>query len=231
MKNIALLIPFFFLFVACAENDGSFKNTSNLPDLTPVSNAQYLVVFSSNWDSTNFPKDYPAAAEYSNALMITHNNKAGIFFPGSIASAGTNDMAINNGNNTQLLSELQAFETQNNAQLFDLGVQNVSSPNASFQLNMNSKQPLVSLCMKMKPSPNWFLGLANYSLLNIDGTWKASATANLVVYDNDDSTTASTTYNSPYVANSLGVIKEINPTVLVPSTDGVPIGTLTFTKL
>ena len=231
MKNIFLLIPILLSLFSCAENDGSFKNTSNLPDLTPVTNAQYEVVFTSNWNSTSFPIDYPATPEYLGALLITHNNKAGIFFPGEVASAGVNNMAINNGDNTQLLTELNAYQTQNNALLYELGVQNVSSPNAPFQLTMSSKQPVVSLCMKMKPSPNWFLGLANYSLLNVDGTWKTNATVNLVVYDNDDSTTTTTTYNSIYAPNSLGIIKEINPTVLIPSTVGTPIGTLTFKKL
>ncbi len=230
MKHILYINLLIIFFLSCAENDGSFKDTSNLPELTPVTTAQYSVVFNSNWNNIDFPTDYPVSPSFSSTILMTHNYKATLFFPGEIASAGIKRMAID-GDNTLLINELNAYQTKGNANWYDMGIQNPVAVNTTFILSINSTQPLVSLCMKMKPSPNWFLGFSNFSLLQTDGTWNATVTLPVVVYDNDGFTQLNTTYATVHVPNLTGVLTKISPTTLVPATAGMVIGTVTFTKL
>jgi hypothetical protein len=218
------------LLFSCAENEGDFKNTSNLPDLTEHTTAQYAVTFTSNWTIINFQTDYPMFPTFSNMLLMTHNNKVQLFVVGEIASAGISQMAVD-GITTLLEAELNGYKTGLNAEWHNFGVQNVSMVNNPVNITIGSKQPMVSFCMNLNPSPNWFIGAVNQSLLNNDGTWKPTLEISLSAYDNDGTTTPTTTYNSSYVANSIGVITAISPTALSPNAAGMAIGKVTFTKL
>ncbi|MFA9290379.1 MAG: hypothetical protein ACEQSF_04050 [Solirubrobacteraceae bacterium] len=215
---------------SCAENDGKFYDTSKLPDLTPITTANYSVTFQSNWNATNFPLDFPSNPAFGETILITHNNKGGLFIPSALSSLELTFFLTNN-NLTPLQNNLNAQQAAMNLNWYNLGIFSTNSPNLPFLFSISSTKPVISLCMKINPSPNWFIGLSNFSLLENDGKWTDLTTVSLLAYDTDGFTQPTTTYNSIYTPNLGGFITKINPAVLIPNIPATVIGTLTFTKL
>ena len=188
--------------------------------------AQYRMTFNATWTSETHPTDYPGNPHFSGLVGGTHNSSVSFWEEGVLASLGIKRMA-EWGNQTELLDEVQmaidagqAGTTVADAPLWDV------PGSTSIEFSVSSEFPLVSLVAMIAPSPDWFVGVQGLDL-KAGGNWAEELVVDLFPWD--AGTDSGTSYNSPDQVTS-----PPEPILLItgsPFSAGVPIGTLTFTRL
>ena len=168
------IVAFFFLvflFFSCS------KKTDESP--IPYSEATYRVIISMNWASPLF--SVPASAHVTPLIGIVHSKDTFLWMPGMLATAGLEDVA-EIGNNAKMNAELDAILQKNKGlSKFTLTPPAITDTVES-NLNFNTDFPYVSFASMIAPSPDWFMGIHDFSLLN-NKEWIADVTLNLMVYD------------------------------------------------
>ena len=215
---LTVLIPY-SLFTH-HESVASSKNTQG--------SATYSVTFEATWSNETHPHtNFPGGAHFSPLIGATHNANATFWQTGTLASDGIERMAETGATGT-LRSEVETQIINNNA-LAVLSGGSSSSPGsaAPYTFEINQTFPLVTLVTMIAPSPDWFVGVSNLSLLDENGQWIANHVVTLYPYDSG--TDSGRDYTSPNNDTQLAeVIKRIRGEF--PFSDN-PIGTFTFTRL
>ncbi|MBE9568786.1 MAG: spondin domain-containing protein [Proteobacteria bacterium] len=149
----------------------------------PIASASYRVTFSTQWTSTGFPTNFPGGAHFSALTGATHNDQVIFWEKGQAASAGIESMAETGAQGT-LINEVQAAQSDGKAQFILGGSGAGATGTVSFEFDINPEYPLVTLVSMVAPSPDWFVGVQNFTLYDsIADDWKQTVTANLAVYD------------------------------------------------
>ena len=193
-----------------------------------LSTAHYTVTFKGQWNIDVTPGGLPGGAHFSPIIGAVHN--AGVTFlrSGEAASSGVKSMA-ETGGTSELQSELNAAisATQPTAlsvlsRSGNIGRQNRVTLN---DVAVTTDYPRVTLVAMIAPSPDWFVGVSELSLLDASGNWLPSHEVKLYPWDagteNGDEFSLSNPATSPQ-----GVITSIGGTGKF-STES--IATLTFT--
>ncbi len=144
--------------------------------------AHYKVTFDGTWSAETHPLEYPAGAHFSGLVGATHNGDFAIFKEGGIATAGLERLA-EMGAHKPLDDEIRAaIETGKAGVLFE--GQPIFGPpgQADSAFDIDEQHPMVSLVAMIAPSPDWFAGAANVSLLD-NGAWVARKTVPLYAWD------------------------------------------------
>lgn len=180
--------------------------------------ATYSVTFEATWSNETHPHtNFPSGAHFSPLIGATHNADTTFWQTGALASEGIERMAETGATGT-LRSEVEAQIANNNALA-------VLSGGNTFEINQTF--PLVTLVTMIAPSPDWFVGVSNLSLLDEQGQWVASQVVTLYPYDSG--TDNGPDYTSPnedtQPAEAIARIRNE-----FPFSDN-PIGTFTFTRL
>lgn len=222
MKPIYALSLITLLFFGCSKDE----------DVAPEfkGGAEYRVSFTIDWNSTDFPTDYPSNAHFSRLIGWSHNPTQTLFNVGTMASAGIKNMA-ETGSTSPLNDELAALVEEENGFNYFIG-SNLSDGTGTIVLDIevDSDHPSVTLATMVAPSPDWYVAVVNINLLDGD-SFVSEKTLDAHVYDagTDDgvSFTSSNAMSSPqqpislFVDSPLGNGTELNAT----------IATVTFTKL
>ena len=154
---------------------------------------EYGLTFTATWSESTHPTNFPSNPHFSPLIGATHNDQASFWEPGTLASTGTSQVA-ETGRTTTFNQELQAAITAGHA-LATLGSGGLSSPgNRSFTFTADRDYPLLTIITMIAPSPDWFVGLHGYDLIQGD-TWIDNVAIPLFVYD--AGTDSGTTYRSP----------------------------------
>ena len=173
MKSI-LYIMFAFIVVSCSQSDGPIE-------MGIEHDATYTVTFTMNWNSTDFPTDYPSNASFSPLIGWSHSSSNSIFDVGETATEGIKEMA-EDGLTDTLQSELEAKITDGEGLDFVLGSGLESGTGEiSVDVEVNSNNPSITLVSKLIPSPDWYVGALNIDLY--DGNNFVDSTITAVVYD------------------------------------------------
>lgn len=90
MRRINLLSLMVLLFFSCTKNKEDVS-----PDLK--GGTEYTVTFKIDWNSKDFPKDYPSNAHFSRLIGWSHDAEQTFFKTGTQASAGIKNMAETGG--------------------------------------------------------------------------------------------------------------------------------------
>ena len=218
-----ILLTFLIPYSLFVQNDIA-RSASN-----QNASATYRVTFEATWSNETHPyANFPTTAHFSRLVGATHNANVTFWEVGGVASSGIESMAESGGTST-LSSEVEAQITNNNALAVLLGGNIPSSPGTatveSFEVNQTF--PLVTLVSMIAPSPDWFVGVSNLSLLDDQGNWVASKEVTLYPYDSG--TDSGPDYTSPNDdTNPQEPISRIRGQF--PFSDQ-PIGTFTFTRL
>ncbi|XP_051789536.1 spondin-2a [Erpetoichthys calabaricus] len=160
--------------------------------------ASYLLLFSGQWSSTTFPKQYPLfrpPAQWSKLIVITHGPPFRLWREGGHASPGVKRFA-EDGQADELVKELT--EIRKSLKMIHAIHQ---APNVSSGTGRTAARVLVvprasriSLLMKLIPSPDWFTGVDSLDLCD-GGHWKPRVTLELRPYD--AGTDSGFTFSSP----------------------------------
>ena len=195
----------------------------------PAETALYAISFNSTWSAETHPAaDFPANAHYSRMHGGTHNGNVTFWQVGELASAGIESMAETGGYGL-LKDEIEAAITAGMADQFLLG-DNLGSSTGAIDFSsvtVDRNFPLLTLVTMVAPSPDWFVGVHNLSLLDEHGEWLASGSVTLYPYDAGSDNGA--TYGAPN--------DDANPKQPIANISGespfstAPMGTLTFLRL
>ncbi len=218
------------LINACSSSDSG--TPANLPDSIPLDAAQYELSFSGTWSAGTHPTKFPANAHFSALVGAVHNAQIIFWEPGQLATAGIEVMA-ESGSPKTLGNEIS---TAQDAGTVFSGINgpgiDASPGNAVINFFITPEYPEVSVVTMLAPSPDWFTGVHNLSLLDDDGTFVDQKTVDLHVYDSgtDSGTSFASGDNDTQPPEPISLVtSEAADSSLV---DGEPIiGTFTFKRV
>ncbi|MDC5872176.1 spondin domain-containing protein [Vibrio europaeus] len=211
--------------VACGDESNSSSNTS----------VSYVLTFTSNWNSANFPTNFPVNPHFSSLIGMTHNSSASLFKSGTLATAGLEEVAETGGTNT-IKSEIGDIQNLGNSQsLIEGNGLPTGQTQVQVQFSVDTDFPLVSIVTMVAPSPDWFVGVDSLNLYQ-NGAWVDDLTVELKVYDSgtDDGVTftSANVDSSPKTNVSLLTSNAADTDFLngVHRTTSTHIGTFTFKR-
>ncbi len=188
--------------------------------------AEYEVTFDGTWSSVTHPSAFPSGAHFSPLIGGTHNDLYQVWQPGGIASPGIEIMA-ETGSIGTLITEIQAAIAAGTAGEFVTGPGLPVSPGqAVTTFTVTDAFPLISLTTMVAPSPDWFVGVHDVSLLDANG-WIDDLTIDLYTYD------AGTDSGTGFFSSN----QDTNPQDPIQLQTGgpffgtVPLGTFTFRRI
>ncbi|XP_071375954.1 spondin-2a [Centroberyx affinis] len=169
----------------------------NGTDCTARGPASYILVFTGHWSPQTFPKQYPLfrpPAQWSKLIAVTHNAQFRLWEQGAPASAGVQSFA-ELGVTVELVKEAKEARKRRavGAMYRTAGIPN-GIGHSSTELLMQPRSSLLSLMVKVIPSPDWFVGVDSFNLCE-GGQWKQELTLDLQPYD--AGTDSGFTFSSP----------------------------------
>ena len=165
-----LLMPFMF---------NSCKKDKEPAITLPAADVFYSVAVRLMWTSPNFT--IPADAHFTNFTGIVHHKDSFLWKPGGFASAGLEDVA-EIGNNVKLNNEIDSIIAKGKGQLkFNIPAPAITAGfDTGFVFTL--QHPCISFASMIAPSPDWFVGINQYSLLQ-NNQWVTDITVPLYLYD------------------------------------------------
>jgi len=147
------------------------------------SEAIYEVTFNINWTENTFPLDYPANAHFSRLVGWSHAEAITYLTEGTEATEGIRLMA-EGGRTTPMDEEINALIENKEGLELILG-ENLATGEGSISVDVKVTKdfPAISLVTMIAPSPDWYVGVINQSMLNSNGTFQKEMVFPLNVYD------------------------------------------------
>lgn len=191
----------------------------------PATVATYSVTFTSTWSAETHP-GFPAGAHFSPLIGASHNVSVTLWMSGTLASSGIEQMAETGGTST-LRSEIAAAGANVREVIRGPGMGTSPSAVTIPTFTVSTSHPLVTLVTMIAPSPDWFVGVHDLSLLNEQGRWRETLTVTLYPYDagTDDGVGYTAPDAEPAQHQPIANIRGQAPF------SAAPIGTFTFTRL
>ena len=155
--------------------------------------ARYRVTFEADWSQATHPQDFPSSAHFSSLIGAVHSDRASFWASGRMATPGIQSMA-EFGATSALATEVDAAIASGNAlEVVRGGSVGLSPGSATAELTASVAYPLVTLVTMIAPSPDWFVGVRDLSLLTTD--WIPRLSVELFAYD--AGTDSGSTFRSP----------------------------------
>ncbi|XP_069468308.1 spondin-2-like [Ambystoma mexicanum] len=157
--------------------------------------ATYSLSFSAEWTPNSFPKHYPThrpPAQWSSLFGCIHNLDFVLWANGSLVSPGVR-MFVELGK-PQLLIEEMGLAEDKVWSWFQADPIQSGEGNTTTTISMNSSHPLVSVIVRMVPSPDWFVGVSSLNLCE-NGQWTRGEKCDLFPWD--AGTDSGFTFSSP----------------------------------
>jgi len=169
---------------------------------TSQDTVSYDFTFTSSWNSADH-NTLPNSPHWSDLVGSTHNSNIQFWQLGVVATIGLKDLA-EVGNNTNFELEINNAVNIGNAALY---LETSFAPFAAISsatlsdIVVSKDKPLLTLASMIAPSPDWFIGISSFSLLDNQGDWKAQGgTITIDLFPIDAGTDSGTSYeaiNSP----------------------------------
>ena len=164
-------------------------------------------------------------------IGMVHSRDTFLWIFGKLATPGLEDVA-EIGNNTKMNAQLDSLLLRNKALSKFIIPPPLVTGTDETNLIFNTNYPCISFVSMIAPSPDWFMGLHDFSLFN-DKRWINDTTVNLLVYD------AGTEEGDVFGYNNPETIPQRNIEILTPANGSVlangntiiaSIGTVRFIK-
>lgn len=166
------IIPFLILF-GCKKKEGRVLPKS----------AQYEVLVHLDWNSSDFPSDYPSNPHFSRFIGWSHNISSTFFKEGTIASVGIKDMA-ERGKVLPLESELDSLINYGLGHQYFVG-SNLANGTGEVKLEnieVTKSYSNISLVSMLAPSPDWYVGALSVGLVD-NNEFLEEKIVDIIVYD------------------------------------------------
>lgn len=166
--------------------------------------AVYDFVYTSTWNSADHG-ELPNSPHWSDLVGTTHNSDVTFWQIGLNATAGIKDVA-EEGNNINFENEVNNAINKGDAtrylEAYFTPFTAISSVTLS-NIEVSTDKPLLTLASMIAPSPDWFIGVNSFSLIDSEGNWKAQDEPIIIdIYPLDAGTDSGTSYganNTPTV--------------------------------
>jgi len=196
------------------------------PAAAATVSAHYRVTFEATWTAETHPVDYPPGPHFSGLVGGTHDGTVDFWEPGQVASLGIKRMA-EWGSQAELAAEVEAAIATGSADSVVTSAVLWDVPGSvSTTFTATTGHPLITLVAMIAPSPDWFVGVDGLDLL-AGGDWAGDLVVDLYAWD------AGTDSGPSYTSGDQPTAPPV-PIFAIegyPFEDGVPLGTLTFTRL
>ena len=142
---------------------------------------QYEISFEARWTS-DLPR--PSSAHFTQLVGATHNSSASLFDVGASASPGVEQVAETGGTSI-IRGEINSLIATGRADRLVLGTDGFISPleTNTFLIDVDRDFPLLSLLTMIAPSPDWFVGVHDLSLVDSEGRFIPRIELDLNSYD------------------------------------------------
>uniref|UniRef100_H3AX61 Spondin domain-containing protein n=1 Tax=Latimeria chalumnae TaxID=7897 RepID=H3AX61_LATCH len=164
----------------------------------PASWANYSLTFFAEWNPVSFPKQYPThrpPAQWSELFGCVHDSHFILWEEGALASPAVKVFA-EEGKSVLLTQDAQSTEGAiSGCFRADPIPSGEGSTSAIFRVE--PAHTLVSVIVKIIPSPDWFVGIERLNLCK-DSQWKKMVSCNLFPWDTG--TDSGFTFSSPNFA-------------------------------
>ncbi len=216
MKYLGVLV---FSLAACGDDSAAPP---------PEGATIYSVTFDAAWSMGSHPTGFPANPHFSPLIGMSHPSGTSFFEPGAASSPGVTNMA-ETGGVSPLDSELDAILNAGGALDTFVGTGVATSPgSASGVVGVDSANPNVSLTTMIAPSPDWFVGLHDVSLVDASGNFVPTLTVDVAAWDaGTDSGVDFASANDP--TSPAATISTLDVMAVTGSTDAM--GSVTFTLM
>lgn len=178
MKTLTLLALGSLLFLAgCGSSSDSVESDT-------AGDVNFRVTFTTTWNGTDFPTNYPSNAHWSPLVGTVHNEQVIFWAPNDQpATAGIKSMA-ETGSTSAFDSEIQTAKAAGYSQgrIQASGISS-GSGSTSIEFSTSDTYPLLTLTSMVAPSPDWFVGVHGLALQDEEGEWIETQTINLEIYD------------------------------------------------
>ncbi|KTF75747.1 hypothetical protein cypCar_00020251 [Cyprinus carpio] len=159
--------------------------------------AECILVFTGHWSPQTFPKQYPLfrpPAQWSKLMAVTHNEQYRLWQEGAPASDGMKSFA-EQGLTVDLVKDAkEARKRRAVGSMYRTAGIPSGFGHSSTELLLTPRSPLLSLIVKVIPSPDWFVGVDSLNLCE-GGQWKQEVTFDLHPFD--AGTDSGFTFSSP----------------------------------
>uniref|UniRef100_A0A4W5L3T2 Spondin 2a, extracellular matrix protein n=1 Tax=Hucho hucho TaxID=62062 RepID=A0A4W5L3T2_9TELE len=175
----------------------SFAGPTNGTECTARGPASYILVFTGHWSPQTFPKQYPLfrpPAQWSKLMAITHNKQHRLFQEGTLASIGVQNFAEVGVTVDLVKGAKDARKRRAVGAMYRTAGIATGIGHSSTELLLQPWSPLLSLMVKVIPSPDWFVGVDSLNLCE-GGKWKQEVTLDLQPFD--AGTDSGFTFSSP----------------------------------
>lgn len=144
--------------------------------------ARYRLTFDAVWSAETHPLNFPGNPHFSGLAGAVHNVQVRFWEPAQIATPGIQLMA-ETGSKSMLLDEVQtAIDTGLALSTIDGNGIGTSPGSTTVEFTVSREYPEITVTSMLAPSPDWFVGVHNYSLLD-NGQFIENATIPLILYD------------------------------------------------
>lgn len=195
-----------------------------------AADAEYEVTVTGLWTADRFPLEYPAAGiltgpHFSGVIGASHNGHFDLFRAGMAPTPGLERLS-EEGKHSPLDGEIKAAIAAGTAgALFESDPIKDFGKTVTSKVRVSSEFPAVSAVAMIAPSPDWFAGVSDVSLVE-GGAFVAEKTVELYAYDSggDDGATytASDKDASPKRATMAASAKHFA---------GKPVAKITFRRI
>ncbi len=157
----------------------------------------YKLTFQGNFDATSSPGGLPSPhVKFTQVVWVTHNSQVKFWEPGAMASPGVEQVA-EAGETFTFVDEVIAARANIAASSLFPDRYLEGKEKFSVQIRLCEKAPLFTFLSMLDLSPDWFIGLSSYSLLDGQGNWIPSREVNLYPYDAGTEEGTEYSFNNP----------------------------------
>ena len=167
MKNFLGAFIFSALLFSCPsdDNSGGGGNGGGLP----APSATYRVTFDANFTDQTHPQDYPMDAGFVKMFIVAHDANTRLFGINQIASAGF-EAYVEDGETTELVNELTPQFDSDPPTVIVMGNDIGPTGTDIKEITVTPSTTLISVVIKIDPSPDWFVGVDAFDIVNPDNT-------------------------------------------------------------
>ena len=146
------------IFTFCSKDDNGDLMT-----------AVYEVTFTFNWNSQDFPTEYPSNAHFSKLIGWTHTPSSTFFLNNTMASEGIQGMS-ETGATSPLDNEIsERIKNDEGLHLYIGNNLGSGTGTINLEITVDEVNSSVTLATMIAPSPDWYVAIVNQNLLENDG--------------------------------------------------------------